>query len=98
MLVLGRDIAEHRFAHGVEVAVGVEKPDHSFGLLKRLNQPIEENAIEAAVRETDAIVMMLVEGVHGLLPGVSNRKDAREHRCGHRRLDHERSRVASGAA
>jgi hypothetical protein len=52
--------------------VGVEKPDGAFGLLKGLNERVQQNAIEAAVRETDAIVVMLVEGVHGAPPGFSN--------------------------
>jgi hypothetical protein len=35
------------------------KADHTLGLLKQLNQPVQQDAIEAAVRETDAIVVML---------------------------------------
>jgi hypothetical protein len=56
----------------VLLSVAGEETDHVFGLLERLNQAIQQNAIEAAVRETDTIVMMLVEGVHGHPPGVSN--------------------------
>src|SRR5438093_13611753 len=72
MVVLGGDVAEHGFAHWIQVTVGVEEPHHSFGLLERLNQAVQENAIEAPIRETNAIVVMLVEGVHGLPPGLSN--------------------------
>jgi hypothetical protein len=75
VLVLRRGIAEHRFTHGVALAVGVEEADDTFGLLERLNQRIQQDAIEAPVRETNAIVVMLVEGVHGNLPGGPTRKD-----------------------
>src|SRR5207249_5176839 len=41
-----------------------------LGLLKRLNQTVEQNAIEAPVRQTNAMVVMLGEGVHGGLQVV----------------------------
>jgi hypothetical protein len=41
-------------------------------LLKRLNESIQKNSIETSVGETDAIVVMLVEGVHGRLQVLDN--------------------------
>ena len=37
------------------MAVGIEKPDDSLRLLKRLDQPVEKNSVEAAIGETDAV-------------------------------------------
>ena len=67
VLVLRGDVAQHRLAHRVQLAIAVDETDHPLGLLKRLNQPVQQDAIETPVRETNAIVMMLVEGVHGCL-------------------------------
>jgi hypothetical protein len=54
--------------HRVEVSVAIEKPDHSLGLLKRLDQSVEQNSVEAAIVKTNAILVVLVEGVHGKAP------------------------------
>jgi hypothetical protein len=75
VLVLGRDVTEDPFADRVQLAVGVEEPDDAFGLLKGLNQTVQQDAIEAAIAEPDTILMMLVEGVHGCPPGVATRQD-----------------------
>ena len=48
-------------------AVEAEEPDHPLGLLERLNQAVEQNAVEAPVAGADAMLMMLAEGVHGNL-------------------------------
>jgi hypothetical protein len=45
--------------------VKAEQPDHSLGLLEGLNQAVQQNPIETPVRGPDAMLMMLVEGVHG---------------------------------
>jgi hypothetical protein len=58
VLVLGGDVAEDRFAHGVQLAIGVEEPHEALRLLKGLNQAVQEDPIEAPVRETDAIVWL----------------------------------------
>jgi hypothetical protein len=69
VLVLRSDRAKDGFAHRVEVPIGVEEAHNALGLLKGLDEPIEQDSIETPVRETDAIVMMLVEGVHEVPPG-----------------------------
>ncbi len=53
--------------HPVSLAVGVEKADHALRLLKGLDQPVQQKAIEAPVPESDAILVVLVEGVEGNL-------------------------------
>jgi hypothetical protein len=47
--------------------VRIEKSDHSLGLLKRLNQAVEQQPVKATVTESDAIFVMFVKGVHGTL-------------------------------
>jgi hypothetical protein len=49
------------------MAIGVEKPDYALGLLKRLDQAIQKNTVEAPIAESDVILVMVVEGVHGYL-------------------------------
>jgi hypothetical protein len=68
---------QHVSADRVEVSIGIKKPDDSLRLLKRLDQPVEKNPVEAAIAETDAVFVMLVEGVHGRLPLVASRHDTR---------------------
>jgi hypothetical protein len=64
--------AQHIAADRVNPPVGVEKADDPFGLLKRLDQAVEQDTVEAAIPEADAVPMMFVEGVHGGLP-IGNR-------------------------
>ena len=72
VVVLPGDVREDGFADRVQLPVGVEEADHALGLLKGLNQAVQQDAVEAAIGEPDTILMMLVEGVHGRPPGVSN--------------------------
>ncbi|MGH6690233.1 MAG: hypothetical protein ACREF4_06100 [Gammaproteobacteria bacterium] len=72
VVVLAGDVLEDGFAHRVQRAVPVEETDHALRLLKGLNETIQQHAIEAPVPEPDTILMMLVEGVHGLPPGLRN--------------------------
>jgi hypothetical protein len=50
------------------LAVGIKETDHSFGLLKRLNQSVQKNPIKTTVGKFDAILMMFAERAigHGL--------------------------------
>ena len=57
--------AQHIAADRINSPVGVEKADYPFGLLKRLDQTVEQDTIEAAIAEADAVPVMFVEGVHG---------------------------------
>jgi len=51
--------------HPASVAVRIEKAQHAFGLLERLNQSIQQQPVEAPIAKLDAILVMLVKGVHG---------------------------------
>ena len=55
--------------------IGAEKADHPLGLLKRLDQAVEQDPVEAAIAEADAVLVVLVEGVHGRLPLIRSRQD-----------------------
>ena len=57
-------------AHRVYLPVGIEKPNHSFRLLKRLDQSVEQDPIEAAIAKADAGLVVLIEGVHGSPPPI----------------------------
>jgi hypothetical protein len=47
------------------VSVGVEKPNDPLRLLKRLDQSVEQDPIEAAIVKANAVLVVLIEGVHG---------------------------------
>src|SRR5438552_11122362 len=57
--------AQHISADRIDPPVGVEKADHPLGLLKRLDQAVEQDTVEAAIAEADTVPVMFVEGVHG---------------------------------
>ena len=44
--------------------IGIKEADDSLRLLKRLNQSVQKNAIKTTVGKFDAMLMVLVEGVH----------------------------------
>ena len=54
VLELAGGFAQNVAARLVLLAIGVEETDHSFRLLKRLNQPVEQQPVEAPVAESDA--------------------------------------------
>jgi len=58
---------KHVPAHRILLPVGVEETDYSFRLLKRLNQAVEQEPVEAPIAESDAIFVMFVKGVHRTL-------------------------------
>ena len=49
------------------VTVGVEEPEHTFGLLEGLDETVQENPVEASIPELDATLVVFVKGVHGAL-------------------------------
>jgi len=49
------------------MAIGAEESDYPLGLLERLNEAVEQNPIKAAIPESNAILVMLEECVHGKL-------------------------------
>src|SRR5262249_29948875 len=64
-LELVGDVAEDLSTHRILMSIRVEEPDHAFRLLEGLDQAIEQDPIETPIPEADAILVMLVERVHG---------------------------------
>jgi hypothetical protein len=62
-----RDFSQHIPAHRVLISIGAEESDYPLGLLERLNDAVEQNPIKAAISESNAILVMLEECVHGKL-------------------------------
>jgi hypothetical protein len=67
VLELLGDVAQHIPAHGVLIPIGAEESNHALGLLKGLDETVEQNPVETAISETNAILVMLVESVHSQL-------------------------------
>src|SRR6266478_5564979 len=61
------DFPQHIPADRVLMAIGAEESDYPLGLLERLNDAVEQNPIKAAISESNAILVMLEEYVHGKL-------------------------------
>jgi hypothetical protein len=69
------DAAQSVPRHRVELAVRIEEPDHPLRLLERLNQSIQQNAIEAAIVPIYAVPVVLVKGVHDRPPLLCQGQD-----------------------
>ena len=63
--ILGGDVPQRIAVHRVELAVRPEEAHGPFRLLERLDHAVEQDPIEAAVAEANAILMMFGKGVHG---------------------------------
>jgi len=74
-LELFSSTAQHIAADRIDLPIAVEKPDDPLGLLKRLDQAVEQNPVETAIAEADAVPVMLVKGVHRRLPVIRSRQD-----------------------
>src|SRR5215469_5751165 len=70
VVVLRGDVAQHLPTHGIDLAIAPEKAHGSLFLLKGLDRGVEQDTIEATIGETDVILMVFVEGVHGSSSGV----------------------------
>ena len=66
VLKLSGNLVQYVPTHRILLPVRIED-DHSFRLLKRLNQTVEQQPVETPVAESDAIFVMFVKGVHGIL-------------------------------
>src|SRR2546428_3428880 len=58
---LAQDIPADR----IEFPISTEETDDTLFLLKRLDETVEQNAVETAVMKSDVILVVLVERVHG---------------------------------
>jgi len=68
VLILACDVTKNIPSDRVDLSVCAEETNDSLRLLKRLDGCIEKHPVEAAVTETDVILMVLIEGVHGRIP------------------------------
>src|SRR6516165_3921338 len=67
VLKLGGDVSQHITTDGVLMSTAAEETDHALGLLKGLDEPVKQDAVEAAVSESNATLVVLVESIHGRL-------------------------------
>src|SRR5205814_3181710 len=70
VVVLRSDVVQHLPTDWIDLAIGPEKADGPPFLLKGLDRGMEQDPIEATIIETDVILMVFVEGVHGVLQRV----------------------------
>jgi hypothetical protein len=52
------------------LSIRIEEADDPLRLLERLNQPIEQNAVETTIMPPDTVFVVLEEGVHARLPAA----------------------------
>ena len=55
VLELPGGVPQHVAAHRILVSIGVEEAGHSFGLLERLDQSVQQDSVEAPVTAANAI-------------------------------------------
>jgi hypothetical protein len=67
-LKLVGDATQHIPADWIEMPINTEKADHSLGLLEWLGQPVEQDPVKAPIAKADAVLVVLVKGVHDRLP------------------------------
>ena len=60
-------VAKFIAGHPLALAVGVEEADDSLGLLERLDQPVQQQSVQAPVMEPDVILVMLEKAFMGNL-------------------------------
>jgi hypothetical protein len=61
------DLPQHIPAHRILISISAEETHDPLGLLERLDQAVQQNPIKAAISESNVILVMLVESVHGEL-------------------------------
>jgi hypothetical protein len=66
-LKLVSDVAQGGPRHRIDLSISIEEADDPLRLLERLNQPIEQNAVETTIVPTDIVFVVLEEGVHDRL-------------------------------
>src|SRR6516162_31900 len=70
VVVLRSDVPQQLPTNGIDLAIGPEKADGPLFLLKGLDRGMQQDPIEATIVESDVILMVFVEGVHGSSRGV----------------------------
>ena len=74
-LKLVGDVAQGVPRHRVKLPIRIEEADDPLWLLERLNQPVQQNAVETTIMPMDAVFVVLVEGVHDRLPAAGQQRD-----------------------
>jgi hypothetical protein len=69
-VVLAGNLTEHLATDRIELAITPEEAHHPFGLLKRLDGRVQQEAVEATILESNVMLVILVKGVHGFLPWI----------------------------
>jgi hypothetical protein len=59
-----RGAAQDIAADRIEAPIGIEKADDPLGLLKWLDEPVQQNPVKTPIAKANAVPVMLVEGVH----------------------------------
>src|SRR5260370_30570493 len=67
VVVLRSDVTPHLSTDGINLVRGPEQAYRPLFLLKGLDRRVEQDTIEATIHKTDVILMVFVEGVHGIL-------------------------------
>ena len=73
------NVPEHMPAHRIKLPVGIEEADDAFGLLERLNQTVQQDAIEATVLPSNAALVVSAKGVHEQPPADPRQPDSAAH-------------------
>jgi len=60
--------AQHIAADRIELPIGSEKANDPLGLLKWLDEPVQQNPIKTPIAKANAVPVMLVKGIHGRPP------------------------------
>src|SRR6516162_8517782 len=72
VVVLRGDVAQHLTTDGIDLAIGPEEAYGTLFLLKGLDRGMQQDPIKATISETDVILVVFVEGVHGSSRGVTS--------------------------
>ena len=51
-------------AHWIELPIRIEEANDALWLLERLNQSVQQDAVKATIVPTNAVLVVVVEGVH----------------------------------
>jgi hypothetical protein len=73
-LKLLRGAAQDIAADRIRTPIGIEKADDPLGLLKWLDEPVQQDPVKTPIAKADAVPVMLVEGIHGRLPLIRGRQ------------------------
>ena len=52
----------------IELPIRIEEANDALWLLERLNQSVQQDAVKATIVPTNAVLVVLVEGVHACPP------------------------------